>query len=218
MIRLVFLEDDMLVGPLVTRTLQEKGFEVTFINNLDVLRNVLRDIQPHVLLLDLELGSRNSLEEIPAIRQEFPNLPIIIASSHHDSKEMASCYEAGAKYYLLKPYEADEVERLIRLSVPQKVHDCIYIGEFRLDTVRRMLIYLNEDSVLLNPKEYLLLKFLWIHKGDTVTRQQILREIWQNEEAGGSLNNYIVRLREYLKRDLSIQLVTVKGVGYSLVD
>ncbi|WP_455636659.1 response regulator transcription factor [Parabacteroides sp.] len=219
MIRIVFLEDDILVGSLITKTLEERGFEVTFTNNLDVLRNAIRDVRPDVLLLDLEVGNRNSLEEIPLIRTEFPSLPIIIASSHHDSKEMVNCYEAGAKFYLVKPYEADEVERMIRMASPlsvQTVLDHVYFGQFQLNIAQHTLQYAEESIRTLNPKEFHLLKLLLTHKNKPVSRQIILQEIWQNEEASSSLNNYINNLRKYLERDPSISLVTIKGIGYSL--
>ncbi|WP_455630176.1 response regulator transcription factor [Parabacteroides sp.] len=219
MIRIVFLEDDILVGSLITKTLEERGFEVTFTNNLDVLRNAIRDVRPDVLLLDLEVGNRNSLEEIPLIRTEFPSLPIIIASSHHDSKEMVNCYEAGAKFYLVKPYEADEVERMIRMASPlsvQTVLDHVYFGQFQLNIAQQTLQYAEESIRTLNPKEFHLLKLLLTHKNKPVSRQIILQEIWQNEEASSSLNNYINNLRKYLERDPSISLVTIKGIGYSL--
>ncbi|WP_455622451.1 response regulator transcription factor [Parabacteroides sp.] len=219
MIRIVFLEDDILVGSLITKTLEERGFEVTFTNNLDVLRNAIRDVRPDVLLLDLEVGNRNSLEEIPLIRTEFPSLPIIIASSHHDSKEMVNCYEAGAKFYLVKPYEADEVERMIRMASPlsvQTVLDHVYFGQFQLNIAQQTLQYAEESIRTLNPKEFHLLKLLLTHKNKPVSRQIILQEIWQNEEASSSLNNYINNLRKYLERDPSISLATIKGIGYSL--
>ncbi len=219
MIHIVFLEDDILVGSLITKTLEERGFEVTFTNNLDVLRNAIRDVRPDVLLLDLEVGNRNSLEEIPLIRAEFPSLPIIIASSHHDSKEMVSCYEAGAQFYLVKPYEADEVERVIRMALPLSARtspDHVCFGQFRLDTALHTLRYADESIKILNPKEFQLLKLLLTHKDKPVSRQLILRKIWRNEEAGGSLNNYVNNLRKYLEKDPGISLVTIKGVGYSL--
>ncbi|TGY55975.1 response regulator transcription factor [Parabacteroides distasonis] len=219
MTRIVFLEDDILVGSLITKALEEKGFEVTFTNNLDVLKSTIRNVRPNVLLLDLKIGNKNSLEEIPFIRSEFPSLPIIIASSHHDSKEMVSCYEAGAKFYLIKPYEADEVERMIRMALPlstQNVLDYIYFGQFQLNLTKHTLQYADESIKELNPKEFHLLKLLLTHKNKPVSRQIILQEVWQNEEAGSSLNNYINYLRKYLEKDQNISLVTIKGIGYSI--
>ena len=217
--RVLFLEDDLLMGALITQMLGERGVEVSFINRLELLKDAIRDTCPDALLLDLEIGNRSALEELPAVHLEFPSLPILIASSHHDSKEMASCYEAGALYYLVKPYEVDELMRILQLALPsngQAEVDTIRFGQSRLHLIHHTLQCACEDRISLNPKEFQLLKLLLTSKNELVPRERILLEIWDNADASNSLNNYINKLRGYLKADTSLSLDTRKGRGYIL--
>ena len=207
----------MMTGSLITRGLEGKGFEVAFINRLEPLRDTLRTVRPHALLLDLEIGERDSREELPAVRTEYPSLPIIVLTSHHIDSEVTRCYEAGATCCLAKPFGINELERIIRHLIPGKSgkESGIRLGAFRLDTRLGMLLW-GEKKISLNPKECLLLRLLSERRGELVSRQQILREVWHNEEAGASLNNYITYLRRHLRDDPSIRLTTVNGRGYIL--
>lgn len=215
--KILFVEDNMDIGYLVSKGLEKAGFDVSFINTLTGFREVLVAFQPHLVLLDLEVGDRNSADEIPYIRAAYPRLPIIIASSHTSGKEIGNCLNAGADYYIKKPYELEELLPLIYRFCSadnEGTPECIRFGHYRLNPANHELYYKQQLIHSLNPKEFQLLYLLASHPREIVKRTDILQQIWQNEGAGESLNNYITYLRNYLKKDSTIEIKTIKGIGY----
>lgn len=219
-LKVLFIEDDMDMGYLISKGLENAGFDVAFRNTLDGFRETLAVSRPDVLLLDLEVGSRNSSEELSFIRTLYPSLPIVVASSHTSGKEIGDCLNAGVDYYIKKPYELAEVIPLLHKLCPagsESVAECICFGPYRLDLSNRALYCNNRRMHALNPKEFQLLSLLAARPGEIVKRADILQHVWQNENAGDSLNNYITYLRNYLKSDPDIEIQTVKGIGCCLL-
>lgn len=218
--KILFIEDDMIVGSLVTRGLENAGYKVLFMNSLDNFRQTLTDQLPDLILLDLEVNNKNSSDELPFIRSVYPSLPVIIASSHISGKEIGYCLDAGVSYYIKKPYELEELLPLIHRFCPDikdTAPNSISFGKYHLQTDNHQLFFGEKHVQTLNPKEFSLLSLLLSKPGEIVERSEILQQIWQNENAGDSLNNYITYLRNYLKQDPDIEIKTVKKIGYSFI-
>lgn len=218
--KIIFVEDDMTIGTLITEALTMEGFDVTFLNTLEKVKEMIASIVPELLILDLEVGTRSSLDELPFIRAQFPLLPIIVASSHTDGEEVVACYENGINRYIKKPYDIKEISFHIRelTSKEQSILSPeLILGKYKLDTNTHELFYEETLEKNLNLKEFLLLTTLLSKKGKVSTRQELLKEIWDNEFAEESLNNNITALRKYLAKDTSIVIQTIKKVGYRLI-
>lgn len=218
--KILFLEDDRLLGTLISKGLGNAGFEVRLISRLEALQETAEAFCPDVAVLDLEIGGRNSLEEMPAFRKRHPHLPIIFASSHTDGKEIVACWNLGCTDYIKKPYEMEELIYHIRkwgtTTMTAKATDTLTLGHYRLNLHTRDLIYQKQLQKTLNPKEFELLCMLITHKGEILGRRLLLQKVWNNQSAEESLNNYITYLRKHLKEDPRIQIRTVKGKGYLL--
>lgn len=219
--KILFVEDDLdVVGPLITKGLQNEGYEVCYMNSLVGLRDTLHAFLPDLLLLDLEIGNRNSAEVLPSIRGMYPSLPVLIASSHNNDDEIAYCLREGANYYIKKPYQIKEVITLIRKFCPDTPSPgafCIPVGKYSLNKQNHTLLGPDNKEIILKPKEYQLLCMLLEHAGKVILRADLLERIWQHTEANDSLNNYIACLRNYLKQDPDLEIKTVRGTGYILV-
>lgn len=217
--KILFIEDDSTLGELYSDVLQKRGFEVTYRNTLKGIRQVIADLMPDLLVLDLEVGSDNSLDEIPFIHRKHPSIPIIVATSHIDSLTVDRCYEGGAAQVIKKIYGINELlHHIYHLLSP--IHPTaangITFGQYLLNADTHILSFRNIWSATLNPKEFQLLHLLLENKGAIVSRTHILQQVWNNEEADSSLNNYITRLRHYLSKDPNIQIQTIKKEGYTL--
>lgn len=219
--KILFVEDDLdVVGPLITKGLQNEGYEVCYMNSLVGLRDTLRVFLPDLLLLDLEVGNWNSAEVLSSIRGMYPLLPVLIASSHNNDDEIAYCLREGANYYIKKPYQIKEVVTLIRMFCPDAPSPgifCIPIGKCSLNKQNHTLLGPDKKVIILKPKEYQLLCMLLEHAGKVILRTDLLEHIWQHTEANDSLNNCIACLRNYLKQDPDLEIKTVRGTGYILV-
>ena len=91
--KLIYIEDDQILGNLITQALVDYGFEIDFRTTLNGLQESLASMLPDLLILDIEVNNQSCLDILPAIRSQYPQLPIIIASSHTN----------GAKIIVMTP-------------------------------------------------------------------------------------------------------------------
>lgn len=218
--RILFVEDDLSSGALLTQSLTEAGFEVTYQNSLTGIMQISSSFLPDLFLLDVEVGNESSLDILPVIRLKYPSVPVVFMSSHTDNPTVERSYLTGVSQYVKKPFSFIELIHQINILLPDSISipsDCIPVGQYILHTTDHRLDYLNETVKTLNPKEFQLLRILLENKGEIVSRKDILQQVWGNEDAGESLNNYIVYLRNELKKDSQIKIQAIRNVGYRLV-
>lgn len=218
--KVLFVEDDILFGSIITKGLEKRGLEVCFRDQLNGLSEIIASFRPNILVLDLEVGTENSLEILPALRSSYPSLPILFESSHTGGPEIEKCLKAGVTHYIKKPYPIEElgayIDQLLPL-LPSRDMDCHVFGRFALNVTNRNLYFNDELDFKLNPKEFETLRIMLENQGKTVTRQKLLEKVWNNDLADESLNNYLTNLRRYLRKDPNVEIQTIKGIGYSLV-
>lgn len=149
--KLIYIEDDQLLGNLITQALVDYGFEIDFRTTLNGLQESLASMLPDLLILDIEVNNQSCLDILPAIRSQYPQLPIIIASSHTDGAKIIRSYDAGANHYIKKPYDVTELVFQIQnlLQQSEKQLPAIWkIGTYQVDTRKQLLeeIWGNDSS------------------------------------------------------------------------
>ena len=217
--KLIYIEDDQILGNLITQALVDYGFEIDFRTTLNGLQESLASMLPDLLILDIEVNNQSCLDILPAIRSQYPQLPIIIASSHTNGAKIVRSYDAGANHYIKKPYDVTELVFQIQnlLQQSEKQLPAIWkIGTYQVDTAKHLLIYPDERIEKLFPKEFQVLQKLYSNKGQVVTRKQLLEEIWGNDSSEESLNNIISQLRKKFMQDKCISIQTYPCIGYQL--
>ena len=217
--KLIYIEDDQILGNLITQALVDYGFEIDFRTTLNGLQESLASMLPDLLILDIEVNNQSCLDILPAIRSQYPQLPIIIASSHTNGGKIIRSYDAGANHYIKKPYDVTELVFQIQnlLQQSEKQLPAIWkIGTYQVDTAKHLLIYPDERIEKLFPKEFQVLQKLYSNKGQVVTRKQLLEEIWGNDSSEESLNNIISQLRKKFMQDKCISIQTYPCIGYQL--
>lgn len=217
-IKVLFIDDDLFLGQIVTTTLQEKGYEVIYQNTLAGAKSTLSESQPDIIILDVEIGTGNGIEATPQLKAIAPDTPILFVSSHADSSTAIQALSAGAVNYLRKPFDIEELAAYINRFAKSQTY-LINIGKLALNTKNRELIDENVRVIkLLSESEYKLLKLLTAYPNETVSREQIEKELWGegfgNEQ---SLNNFVSKLRKYLADDPQIELATIQKEGYKLI-
>ena len=217
-LKVIFIEDDLNLGSIISMALQSKGYEVRYANMLSGIQDMIEKECPNILLLDLEVGNQNTLDQLPFIRSKHPSLPILIASSHNEGEEITRCYEAGANHYTKKPYDIQEIDFLIQrfCKKASPISNSISIGDYQLELSTHKLFYKQELSKTLSPKDFKLFYLLSEQLNQPVSREKLFHEIWDGQEVHDSLNNSISRLRKLLEKDTTLSIDAVKGVGYRL--
>ena len=149
--KLMYIEDDQILGNLITQALVDYGFEIDFRTTLNGLQESLASMLPDLLILDIEVNNQSCLDILPAIRSQYPQLPIIIASSHTDGAKIVRSYDAGANHYIKKPYDITElvfqIQNLLQQSEKQ-LAAMWRIGTYQVDTRKQLLeeIWGNDSS------------------------------------------------------------------------
>lgn len=149
--KLIYIEDDQILGNLITQALVDYGFEIDFRTTLNGLQESLASMLPDLLILDIEVNNQSCLDILPAIRSQYPQLPIIIASTHTDGAKIIRSYDAGANHYIKKPYDVTELVFQIQnlLQQSEKQLPAIWkIGTYQVDTRKQLLeeIWGNDSS------------------------------------------------------------------------
>ncbi len=149
--KLIYIEDDQILGNLITQALVDYGFEINFRTTLNGLQESLASMLPDLLILDIEVNNQSCLDILPAIRSQYPQLPIIIASSHTNGAKIIRSYDAGANHYIKKPYDVTELVFQIQnlLQQSEKQLPAIWkIGTYQVDTRKQLLeeIWGNDSS------------------------------------------------------------------------
>jgi DNA-binding response OmpR family regulator len=208
-------DDDAIAQPLV-RALEREGFDVRHVTTgRDAMTTPPPDID--LVLLDLTLPDVDGLEVCRTLRTQFPRLPVVILTARAEESDIVVGLDAGADDYVTKPFRlAELLARLrvrLRLVAPQHVN----VQGVRVDIAAHRA-WLNDEELDLTPIEYSLLALLISDSGHVVSRQRIMKEVWDTEYYGSTrtLDMHISSLRRKLGDDSSKPhlISTVRGVGF----
>ena len=221
-IKILYVEDEPFLGRIVKESLESRDFEVPMVvDGKDALPEFLK-FQPHICVLDVMLPSKDGFAIAVEIRQKTPAMPIIFVTAKTQTEDLLKGFESGGNDYIRKPFSMEElivrVNNILQLSSQKnnaKVSDCIPIGKYEFIPLRFELKF--ESAVKkLSHRESTLLQLLNENKNATLLRKDILLKLWGDDSFFNSrnLDVYITKLRDYLKEDKSIEIITIKGIGY----
>jgi len=229
-IKVLYAEDEIFLGKIVKETLESRGFEVMMVTDGSLVLGVFTSNTPDVCVLDVMLPGRNGFELATDIRAVNDDIPIIFLTAKTQTEDLVRGFRTGGNDYIRKPFSMEElivrIENVLRVrrdnastgaaAIP--TGETISIGGYIFHTHRQILIYSTEERKL-SYRESELLKQLWIGRDHIIPREDILRAIWGNDSFLNSrnLDVYITKLRNYLRHDSRIEILTIKGVGYRFV-
>jgi DNA-binding response OmpR family regulator len=222
--RVLLVEDDLSIRTMVMRALRERGHAVAVAAAaMAGLQSVL-DEKPDLVVLDLGLPDVDGLELLRMIRA-VSAVPVIIATARDDEREIVRGLDAGADDYLVKPFDAAQLDARIRAVLRRAGGDeterTTTVGGLAIDR-RGRTATLDGGRLDLTPREFDLLYHLAARVGEVVTKRELLTEVWQ-VPYGGADKTVDVHL-SWLRRKLGETaqapryLHTVRGVGVKLVD
>lgn len=215
--KVLLVDDDVLLGNIMTMALQEAGYEVAYQASLAAIQSVVREWKPDVIVLDVEVGTKRSIETVPDIAAVAPQTPVLFISSHIEGSNVVQAMDTGGAAYLKKPFEVEELVAYVRRYMPSFHPKGLPIGEFSLHTAEGLLMKQGETVRKLTILECKLFHLLASHCNQPVPREEIEQELWNGKKGNEqSLNNYVARLRRYLAESESVRILTVPKTGYKL--
>jgi DNA-binding response OmpR family regulator len=218
MTSVLLAEDDISISDPLARALRREGYEVeTRANGDEVLRRVL-DGGIDLLVLDLGLPIIDGLEVCRRLRAEGRSLPVLVLTARAEEVDLVVGLDAGADDYVVKPFRLAELLARVRALLRRGTPEPSEVNGVRIDAQSRRA-WLDGAELSLTAKEFDLLLVLVLGAGKVVTRDQLMREVWDSSPAGASsktLDMHVSWLRRKLGDDAAAPrlITTVRGMGF----
>lgn len=222
MYTIMIVEDDGMLNQGISFNFQMDGFNVISVFTLKEAEEKLSNEEIDIIILDVNLPDGNGFEFCRKIRETYKN-PIIFLTACDMELDIITGLRIGGDDYVTKPFSINILrERVMtilrRYGKSNELSNVIKIDEFIFD-FDKMTVKKNNVGIVLAPTEYKILKKLISCKGEVLTRQALLEDIWENDEyiEEHALTVNINRLRSKIEDTPSKPkyIKTVYGVGYS---
>jgi len=230
---ILIVEDEESIAKGLKFNFEAEGFQTTVLGDG---RSTIKFFEEHLgavdlIVLDLMLPGMSGYEICRAIREVDSGVPVMVLSARTLSEDRAYAFDCGADQYITKPFALPELlsrarnllDRKRRLqgtaksapSLEPVEFDGVYV-DFRKFEIRRA-----EETFPLTTMEAQLLAYFIEHDGGVLSRQQLLRDVWDQQAEIGTrtIDNFVMRLRRYIEVDPAnpTHLLSVRGTGYRFV-
>ena len=221
---ILVVDDEPKIVRLARDYLEKNGFRVVIAGDGPSALAMARRVHPDLIVLDLLLPGMDGREVCRILRAES-DVPIIMLTALSEESDQIVGLEIGADDYIVKPFSpralVARVRALLRRAQGEiRAPAVIRVGGLEVDTTRHTAI-LDDKSLHLTPSEFDLLVLLARHPGQTLTRQQLMDDLYGGAASGvdRSVDSHIKNLRHKLESASEARFIeTVYGVGYRFVE
>ena len=221
-IKILIVEDEQMLAEILSDTLSDRNFDVRLaydgIQGLEAVRKGSFD----VIVSDIMMPNLDGFSFVKILRSEGYNTPILFLTARSATEDVVKGFEMGGNDFLKKPFAIDELIVRIKalagkLQIQETAETVYKIGRYEFIPTSRIL-RLDEFENILPARESEVLIRLCRDLGKTVNTSALLKELWGDDNYFNlrSLNVYISRLRNHFKEDPSVEIESIRGVGYKL--
>ena len=222
--KILIVEDEPNMRMGLKDNLEFEGYEVDFAEDGEEGLKKILENNFDLILLDVMLPKMSGFDVCKKVRQQNVSTPIILLTAKGEEVDKIIGLEIGADDYVTKPFSLRELIARIK-AVLRRTENTVA----QSDVVRLGRLYINFASynaseegneVQMSHKEFELIKYLYDHRNKTVTRDDLLKNVWQDiYTTSRTIDNFIVKLRQKIEFDANNPKVihTVHGIGYKLI-
>jgi len=215
--RILLVDDEPKIRGFIARALSSAGYEIDCAPDGDDAIRQLGRGEYGLVILDLIMPGMDGRTVLTRLIGDRPDQPVLVLSCLDDVTTKVTCLDLGAHDYLTKPFSLEELLARVRVQLRGEQHqagEVLRVGDLVLD-VGRLQADIGAGPVALTRLEFLLLRALMEHAGQSVRKDQLLASIWGYDFDPGSnvVDVCVRRLRSKLGFDL---IKTVRGAGYQL--
>jgi len=224
---ILVVDDDASITIGLRDNLEFEGYRVMTVGTAREARETVAREMPDLTLLDLMLPDGDGISVCRQLRAQGYTRPIIMLTARGEEMDKVLGLEVGADDYVVKPFGLKELLARIRAQLRRgrggeiSTEASVAVGIAILDLKRHQLMR-DGQNLEISSKEFELLRYLVEKRGQVISRDTLLAEIWghQAQIATRTIDNFIVRLRKKIEPDPSepVYLLTVYGSGYKLVE
>lgn len=219
--KILLVEDDVNLAFVIKDNFEQNGFEVFLCEDGESAKNIFDKNKFDLCILDVMLPKVDGFALAEFIRTKDSIIPLIFLTAKSLKEDKIKGFTIGADDYVTKPFSIEELmlrcKVFFRRTQPIPLANCYSIGRYVLDVPNQKLSF-GEDHRKLTIRETALLALLVQNNSNIVKREEILNAVWGSEDyfAGRSMDVFISRLRKYLSKDSTIEIVNFHSVGYKL--
>ena len=224
MSKILIVEDEPNMRMGLKDNLEFEGYEVDFADNgEDGLKKILEN-NFDLILLDVMLPKMSGFDVCKKAREKSIAVPIILLTAKGEEVDKVVGLELGADDYVTKPFSLREllarIKAIMRRSEKSGMtNEAVKIGRLEVH-FESYNAYQDGTGVQMSHKEFELLKYLYDHRNQTVSRDDLLKNVWGDiYTTSRTIDNFIVKLRQKIENDMNNPkvILTVHGIGYKLL-
>jgi two-component system copper resistance phosphate regulon response regulator CusR len=223
-LRILVVEDDPKLSDSLVDSLLGRGYETTLATSAEEAFFLIHSTHPDLVLLDLTLPNRGGLEILKQVRSENLDVRVIILTSHNSVEDRVAGLTAGADDYLGKPFSLPEllarIAALFRRAKAPESPERLHLADMVVDLKTRSVTR-SGKQLELTTREYDLLLYFFEHSNNVVSREMLVRDVWQEASRSTPIDNIVnvqmARLRRKIDEPFTKKLLhTIHGVGFVL--
>ena len=234
------VDDEPNIVDLLVFNLEKEGYNTIVANDGITAVDMALKEKPDLILLDVMIPKLDGISVCKKIRYalNISNIPILMISARDTESDKIVGLEMGADDYITKPFQTRELMARIKANLrkaelnsnmemyqnskQEDKSDIIKVGDLSLD-LKKVEVKVKGEVINLTKKEFDVLKYLASQPGQVVTREMLLRDVWEYEEYVGAIRTIDVtmnRIRDKIEKDKANPkiLITKRGVGYYVTD
>lgn len=221
-IKILLVEDERMLAEILSDTLSDRDFEVHLAYDGLQAIDVAAENAFDVIVSDIMMPNLDGFSLARRLRNAGCKTPILFLTARSATEDVVKGFETGGNDFLRKPFAMEELIVRIRAlagraDFPQIEESSYRIGIYSFVPSSRILT-VNGQETILAAREAAVLAILCRHKGRVVPVSELLNELWGDDNYFNlrSLNVYISRLRHHLAADPSVEIISIRSVGYQL--
>jgi len=220
-VSILLADDDLHLATFLSKSLESEGYSVHTALNEDSVISELQRQNYKLIILDLNFGQTDGLKLLEKLRAEGLETPVMVLSARNRVSDRIQSLNLGADDYITKPFSFQELAARTNALLRRKADpalNVLRVENLELDPASHK-VHRGKHEIKLSPKEFDLLLLLMRHAGETVTRQELLRESWglEPETDSNLVDVYVNYLRKKVDFTDEAKLIyTVRGAGYRI--
>jgi DNA-binding response OmpR family regulator len=222
-VKVFYVEDEPFLGRIVKESLESRNFIVFMVSDGKDAVQEFCSSGADICILDVMLPTKDGFSIASEIRKSHPSIPIIFVTAKIQTEDLIKGFDSGGNDYIRKPFSMEElivrIQNLLKLTINLSGSvDGFRFGKFEF-LPNRFELKTSAGVKKLSHRESTLLHLLLENRNSITQRKDILLKLWGDDSFFNSrnLDVYITKLRDYLKEDANIEIMTIKGVGYTFI-